>query len=290
MVTRVLPLMLLALAVLPGCNAGSQAAAAKDSPSLRIVMRMHPEPQRMLEQIESRMGLCRLELRAKGVEAAALPMPSPAQVAKWVTRETEDIYAKGRHASFSTDVMVWPNAEKGCQLTFYKTVHAETETLCADWYAGSAKAEPVQGGGKPPEFSEEKTPGDDAQRCLAKATKKSRDDGMPKGTAAGGQACLWLSESAPGGEPNTPGQHFCVHPRAYDGSLPKFRNGAEPTLRYKRVLPPGAKPGPTPEVDADRMEAEIVEEGKPIADDRFSRAAVEAFVRQALVVPAGGQQ
>ena len=90
--------------------------------------------------------------------------------------------------------------------------------------------------------------------------------------------------------PGTPGQYFCSHPRAYDGTLPRYRRSSGPTLRYLKVLPPGVQPGDTPEVDGDRMEAEVVEEGKPVADSRFSRQAVEAYVRQPLVVPIGAQQ
>jgi len=116
---------------------------------------------------------------------------------------------------------------------------------------------------------------------------------MPKGVTAGGQTCLWLSDSAGGGagpmEPKEPGQYFCTHPRAYDGSLPKYRRDPGLTLKYLRILPPGVRRGNTPEVDADRMEAEIVEEGKPIAASRFTQQAVEAFVKQPLVVPVGGQ-
>lgn len=289
---RVLPLLLLSAAVLPGCNDAPQAAPGKDSPSLRIVMRMHPDPQQMREQLEDRMATCQLQLRAKGVAAAPVPpLPNAADIAKWVTRETEEIYANGRRVAYSTDAIVWPNADKGCQLNFYKTVHAETETLCADWYAGSAKADPSPDAApEVPSFSEEKTAADGVKRCLADAAKTSSASGLPKGATPGGQACLWLSESAPGGEPSTPGQHFCSHPRAYDGSLPRYRRSSGPTLRYLRVPAPGAKPGITPEADADRMEAEVVEEGKAIPESRFSRQAVEAYVKQPLVVPVGGQQ
>ena len=63
---RLLPLLLLSTAALLGCNAGSQAAPGKDAPSLRIVMRMHPDPTQMREQLEDRMASCQLQLRAKG--------------------------------------------------------------------------------------------------------------------------------------------------------------------------------------------------------------------------------
>jgi hypothetical protein len=286
-----LPLLLLSAAVLPGCNDAPQAAPGKDSPSLRIVMRMHPDPAQMRSQLEARMASCQLALRAQGSQAAAPPLPSPADIAKWVTRETEELYANGRRAAYSTDAVVWPDAAKGCQWTFYKTVHAETEALCADWYAGSAKADPNPDARRePPRFSEEKTTSDDAKRCLTKAAKTGSASGLPKGATTAGQPCLWLSDDAAGGEPKAPGQHFCAHPRAYDGSLPRYSRGSGPTLRYLRVLPPGAPPSTTPETDANRMEAEVVEEGKPIADARFGRQAVEAFVKQPLVVPVGGQQ
>ncbi len=291
MVSRWLPFVLLSLAMMAGCTPGSEAAAAKDSASLRIVMRMHPDVAVMREQLQDRMASCQMALRAKGGDAAAAPpLPGPADIAKWVTRETEEIYAGDRRVAYTTDAVVWPNVEKGCQWTFYKTVQAETETLCASWYAGSAKADPnPDAPSQPASFSEEKTSSDDAKRCLAKATKKDSASGLPQGTTPGGQSCVWLSESAVGGEPKTPGQHFCTHPRAYDGSLPHFSRGDGPTLRYLRVLPPGGKPGPSPETDADRMEAEIVEEGKAIPAARFSREAIQTFVQQPLVVPVGGQ-
>lgn len=288
-------LALLASVVLLGCNAGSQAAPGKDAPSLRIVMRMHPDAGPMREQLQDRLASCQLALRAKGATATQVPLPNPADIAKWVTRETEEIYANGRRVAYSTDAVVWPNADKGCQWAFYKTVHAETETLCGDWYAGSAKAEPnPDAGAAPPSFSEEKTSSDAAKRCLTDAAKTDSASGLPKGVTAAGQSCIWLTDAAAAGagpmEPKAPGQYFCSHPRAYDGSLPHYRRSSGPTLRYLRVLPPGTQPSSTPETDGDRMEAEIVEEGKPVADARFSRQAVEAYVRQALVVPIGGGQ
>jgi len=293
-VTRAGFVMLLMSTVLLGCT---QAAPGKDSPSLRIVMRMHPDPQRMKAQLEDRLSSCMLQLRAKGEQATPPALPSPAEMAKWVTRETEEIYANGQRASYETDAVVWPNADKACQWTFYKTVHAEAETLCADWYGGSAKAEPgPDASPEPPSFNAETTPSGAVKRCLADAAKADSANGLPKGMTPGGQACLWLSDGpvaaagAGAAEPTAPGQYFCSHPRAYDGSLPHYSRGSGPTLRYLRVPAPGAPRGPSPETDADRMEAEVVEEGKAIPASRFSRQAVESFVKQPLVVPLGGQQ
>lgn len=284
----------LASVVLLGCNAGSQAAPGKDAPSLRIVMRMHPDGQQMRAHLEERIASCQLVLRSKGAQATQVALPNPADMAKWVTRETEEIYANGRRVAYSTDSLVWPNADKGCQLAFYKTVHAETETLCGDWYAGSAKAEPESdGSAKLASFTEEKTSSDEVKPCMAEAAKRDSASGLPKGVTAGGQSCIWLADGGAGSgpmEPTQPGQYFCSHPRAYDGTLPRYRRGSGPTLRYLRVLPPGVRPGNTPETDSNRMEAEVVEEGKPVADSRFSRQAVEAYVKQPLVVPIGAQQ
>lgn len=288
---RTVATWLLACLALTGCSDGSQAAPGKDAPSLRIVMRMHPDPQRMREQLADRLGLCQLELRAKGLPEAAPALPSAAEIAKWVTRETEELHAGSRRAIYATDTLVWPDAGKGCQWTFYKTVHAETETLCKAWYAGSAKTTPGPDASREePTFSDEKVEADDARRCLAEATKPRRAVGLPKGTSAGGKPCLWLSDAAVDGEPKAPGQHHCVHPRAYDGTLPRFSRSEGLSVRYVRILPPGVAPSGPPEADADRMEAEVIEEGQPIADTRFSRQAVETFVRQPLIVPAGGSQ
>jgi hypothetical protein len=283
--------MLLSSTLLLGCT---QAAPGKDSPSLRIVMRMHPDPQQMRTQLEERLSSCMLQLRAKGQQAQPPALPKAADIARWVTRETEELYADGRRASYQADTVVWPNADKACQWTFYKTVHAETETLCGDWYGGSAKAEPgPDAATEPPSFNAESTPASDVKRCLAEAARPESANGLPKGVTPGGRPCLWLSDgpvAAGATEPQAPGQYFCSHPRAYDGSLPRYRRSAGPTLRYLRVPAPGAPRGPTPEVDADRMEAEVVEEGQPIPASRFSRQAVEAFVKQPLVAPLGGQQ
>ncbi|MFG6412609.1 hypothetical protein ACG02S_01715 [Roseateles sp. DC23W] len=286
---RALLPLLLCCAALAGCSDGSTAAPAKDGTSLRIVMRMHPDPQRMREELASRLGVCQLEQRAKGQPDAAPTLPNPSEIAKWVTRETEVLYAGNQRAEYATDIMVWPNADKGCQWTFYKSVTAETQTLCADSYGGSANAEPSGGAAaQAPRFTEDSTR--NPQRCLADSSKKLRDPDLSKGSTPGGQPCLWNSDKVVNGEPVTPGQHFCVHPRAYDGSLPEFRGESTPTLRYLRILPPGVSANAPPEVDADRMEAEVIEEGKPIADDRFSRRAIEAFIKQPLIVPAGGSR
>lgn len=291
MTQRVALAVLMAAAAMAGCT---EAAPPKDTPSLRIVMRMHPDPQQLRAQLDDRLASCMLQLRAQGQAAQAPALPNPADMAKWVTRETEEIYANGQRAAFSTDTLVWPNPAKACQWTFYKSVHAEAETLCGDWYGGSAKREPnPDAAPEPPSFSEEKTPADAAKRCLADAAKVHSASGLPKGATPAGQSCYWLSDGPVAGgaaEPSVPGQYFCSHPRAYDGSLPRYRRSDGPTLRYLRVAAPGAPRSATPETDADRMEAEVVEEGKPIPASRFSRQAVEAFVRQPLVVPVGGQQ
>lgn len=306
--------LLLMLCPLLGCNASSDAAAgpagttsaeggSARGKTLRIVRRHHPDPTWMLKDLQGRVDMCMTVLRANGQEGAPRPaMPSAADMAKWVTVDHEELYAGERRASYSTLAMVWPDHSKGCQLMFYKQVTAKTETRCGASYAGSARAGtpgagPGEGDASPPEFSEEQLEGgaEAAKACRSEAPEKRSTGDLAQGVTRGGQRCYWVGVDGKAGDgptqPREPGTHACVHPRYFDGSLPVAANdGGALTLRSIRVLAPGEKLGGfhMPEAAAGSTEAEIVEEGQPIPDSRFSREAVRAYVGQPLVVPVRG--
>lgn len=307
---RFVGLGLLLLWALIGCNGESQAtaaapgatatAAAKPGQTLRIVRRVHPDPAWMREHLEGRIDMCMGVLRAKGQADAKPPaMPSAAQIAGWVTLEQEEIYAGEQVADFSTTALVWPDPANACRLTFFKQVSASTATLCGASYAGSARAGTpgAPSDAAPPNFSGEQFQGgaDGQKQCRADAAKKRDTSDLAQGVTHGGHACYWLDvDGKPGDgavQPKERGVHACVHPRYFDGTLPQGKDGL--LLRSVRVFGPNEKVSDhlkfgMPESDAMRIEAELVEDGGPIAPSRFSREAVEAFVRQPLVVPAQG--
>jgi hypothetical protein len=303
-------LALLLLCPLLGCNVASDAAAdprsaspaavAQSGVTLRIVRRVHPDPAWMKAHLDGRLDMCMEMLRANGQEGAPRPpLPHDAEIAKWVTVEQEEIYSGEQLATFSTSVLVWPDEKKGCRLTQFKHVSASTEALCGVMFAGSAQAEPGASDEKPPSFDEDKreSRADIKEACRADARKKRSTSDLARGVTHGGQSCYWVDvDGKPGDgpvEPKERGVHACVHPRNYDGSLPQGKHGGL-LLRAVRVFGPAEKIGDglkfgMPETDAMRIEAEIVEEGQPIAPSRFDRAAVEAYVRQPLVLPVQGE-
>ncbi|MEO6279429.1 hypothetical protein [Roseateles sp.] len=298
---------------LVACNGASDATAAAPAPSkaavvrpgetLRIVRRVHPDPAWMREHLEGRLDMCMAMLRANGQEGAPRPpLPSAAEIASWVTVEQEEIYAGEQAANFSTLALVWPDQTKGCRLMLFKQLSAKTETLCGASYAGSARAgTPGEQGttsdAKAPNFSGEQLEGgpEGAKQCRTDASKKRDTSDLAQGVTRGGHRCYWVGmDGTPGTgpvEPRERGVHACVHPRYFDGTLPQGKDGL--TLRSVRVFGPGEKVNDhlkfgMPESDAMRMEAEVVEDGQAIAPSRFSHEAVEAYVRQPLVVPAQG--
>lgn len=302
--------LLLLLWPLMGCNGPSEAAtdaskatAGKSGATLRIVRRTHPDPAWMTEHLQGRIDMCMAVLRSKGQGGTPPPLPSAADIARWVTVEEEEIYANNQLARFGQLVFVSADADQGCKLMFHKQVHASTEALCGAKYAGSAKSEPAPATAEPPEFSED--PAGDrpefVKHCLSDMPKVRDRSAMAQGVTPSGQACVWLEGDGLEGkgvvEPKAPGVYACMHPRFYDGSLPvgnKAGDGAL-VLRSVRVLAAGEKVSDglkfgMPETNAMRAEAEIVEDGQAIPAARFSRQAVEAYVRQPLVVPAGVQQ
>jgi hypothetical protein len=303
---------------LAACNPDSGAAAAPKgkevaretaSLSLRIVRRVHPDATLMLEAMAARQSMCMTILRAQGVTITPPAMPSPASISKLATAEVEELYFNGMHASFSYQGMVVADVSKACQWVLEKTLHAEAETICGHSDAGHADA-PIhpdaQAGilGAPtlpsPELSEDagETDAQSLKQCRAEASRPAKFQPQQEGRTSGGQRCLWVGNETgvegPGlVEPVRAGQHYCVHPRQFDGSLMRPHGGSL-LLRALRVVPPDdpskALESFTPESNFGRMEAEIVEEGKAVPASRFTRAAVEQYLNQPRVVPLEGSK
>lgn len=297
---------LLLLALL-GCDAKSEGGASSTAPTaksgsappLHILLRSRPDPAVMAEALAPRMESCIQLMRSRGVTVQRPPMPTPAEIAQWVGNEEEDFFDGDRHALFSTWSFFDADWSDGCRWKAYKSVMAQVEEVCGERYSGSARAvggaAGLLGANSPPDFVSEPERTDGLKsECLAEASE--RQDWMlnkPWGVTRTGARCRWI-EDLPGVsgtapvEPQAPGLHVCVHPSYYDGSRVRPK-GTDLTLRVFTILPPG-QPLPrtyvfTPDGHMRHLEAELVEEGKPIPAARMSRAAVEAFVRQPLRVP-----
>jgi hypothetical protein len=293
-----------------------EARAGVEAPPIRFVTEIRPDVLRTLELLQSQQDLCRLEKEAQGQTVPVLSLPTAAQVAAHVSVRAEHLLDGSWEAVYGVQSILAPDRDMGCKIRIYRQYRADVAQVCGAGWGGGAAAN-WQGSQQEPETAPKLEAREDESafyktlpknglpkgvptRCSTANPKKVEDTrALAMATTQAGVACVWwdglmrrdlAAIGKPMADDDGGGLRACVHPTLYYYPVRKVLNGNELlALKHTVRLPKGTEPNPlTPQVDGD-MDAVVWEQGKPIAAERFSRAAVQAFIQQPLWVDLGAK-
>lgn len=286
---------------------GPLAAQPKvDAPPIRVVLRGFAKMPQYTNFLEVLVEAC---LQIQKLPQGSVKLP-PAQVlASTPVQEVEQLFDGYWSATFATNSGLHPDPKAGCQVKLLKTYSAAVERSCSlrMWGGTQGQRSDIAVGEAPitESFSEEREvmPGAPANAaCKVLTTNKLVAlDGLPTEATAKGPNCIWsrhllrkaaaikgLPMAADTG-PSAP--DACVH-TVWQNYPTTTHQGNPRAVVLKRYFGTQSMGGTDlaetmPEVLALNQDTAVYEEGKAISAARFTRAAVDAHIRQPAWVSIG---
>jgi len=287
--TSALAALLMLAAALGACDAPAQTERVGP---IRVVRVGRPDIAAMKEVISGMWALCKSGKEHRIVNGPA-PLPSDAYLAEFRAEESEDLFDGKQKASYHTSRTISPDIRRNCELTVFTERVASIEHACRHYIGGSTT--PII------DFFDNDTPAthevnEEELECLNDRPAPPDDvAGLPS-ESAGNARCIWQSkmlfpESAvsrsSSSEEKDRGVDICLYER-----LPTypFGDGRYPVILKIRQLDRLAVNGPRiPKF----LMAHLVlkddpiafSDGDPIPPQRFTRAALESFLKQPTRTP-----
>lgn len=262
---------LIALGLLP-C-----ALMAAETGPIRVLLRGYAQPAAIRDNLQLQSDGCRL---LKGQEIVPVP-PLPAELLRRTPQvETEDLFDGDRWARYETtaDFVVDPaNCLPVIWLGFSVTV---LDGCRRELNGHKGNRMPVDG--ETPRTSLIET----ALRCNGRPIGRTPDmSGLPIHDAGLGVGCIWTSDfmaremKLPSGRTDNRGTDTCVYARRPTVALP---SGNKDVVVHKRLDLRNDRGGDIGALFAVVEDFRLAEfsDGTPISPTRFTREAVEAFLRQ----------
>lgn len=287
-VTRRLPLVLAVTALL--LPVLSQAA---DAPPLRVVRVSSDDADSMRKRVAMLEGLCRTAQQLPPAPATPL---TDAQINGVHVLEHEELFDGASWAEYVTRRLIVPDAAQGCRPVVYVARSATVERACQSRVRGGTASldelSNAQQAAPAPEVVEQPV---SRSRCEGRARDAEPAAATQAESAGFGTSCVWsgdrarsllgagpASATAGGGSSGAAATGFetCLYAR-----LPRYPSPG----RQRAVVLKTRSPEPEGQRgNAFQMEARVTANqrlasfsaGEPIAAQRFSRGAVEAFIHQ----------
>ena len=281
--------LLLCAAALGACDAPSQI---EQTSPIRVVRVGRPDVAAVKKVIAGHWAMCRSGKDGR-IATGPAPLPSDEYLNEFRAEETEDLFDGKWMAKYYTSRMIHPDIHHDCELTVYTARTAYIEHACDHQLGGSTT--PIVTlviGGTPwaYEVNEQKRECDNDRRDAPEDVS-----GLPS-ESAGNARCVWDSKMPVAGsmgshssssEERERGVDMCLYAR-----LPTypFGDGRYPVILKVRQLDKFSFGGPPiPEL---LMASVVLKEdpiafsdGDPIPPQRFTRAAMESFLKQPSKTP-----
>jgi hypothetical protein len=276
--------LLLPAVILPGCNSAAQAGSA---PPIRVVRVGRPAIAPMKEVIAEMWTLCKAGISGRLVTESP-PLPSDEYFSSFRAEETEELFDGKNKARYRTSRVISPDPKRDCALTIFIERVASIEHACRHRILGSTT--PVV------EFAPSGTPAtfeideEEAECFKAGPGAPEQVAGVPS-ESAGSTRCIWQSkllfpESArttpPSSEERNRETDVCLYAR-----LPTYPFGDSRYPVILKVWQPPQLSSTAPQIPKFSMAHLVLEEepiafsdGDPIPPQRFTRVALESFLRQ----------
>ncbi|HZE92518.1 MAG TPA: hypothetical protein VE029_12535 [Rhizobacter sp.] len=291
---------LCALLWLVGCT----SSTPDDTAPIRVLRVGHADLDAFKKSIEASVRGCQLfKNQQRKQPPAALRLPPDADLLKFVVAEDEELFNGVMWARFHTQRTIAADVKNGCQPAVYIHRDANVERTC-DWRLHGSSLqiidmvglETLQSVETPPSVYKEKLP---QATCKAKPPATLDTTGLPV-EDAGAARCIWATAIAartaqaaasPNAQPTeadaaTP--DFCFYDKkpyyAYQGTrrelVLKIR-GAKKTAGGQPIAELLG------EVAAVGQELAAFSDGPALPEAKFTREAMEAFLRQPAKQPLG---
>lgn len=262
------------------------AAAATSQPPIRIVRFTLDHPTGLKLSYQVAYDAC---LAQKGMPPAPAPMPADRVLAAFRGTETEELFDGALRATFHVRRRIDADPANGCKPVVVSARRADVVHACKWAIKGNASA--LEDMATPPAVTEE----DWSDGCEGLPTPQAQavPDQVPQDNASG-VPCVWTSAlltAALGMTPPAPGPDanavdFCLYAKRPDYVA---RDMAHPLMLKSHV----ARYTGHFERGDSMLGPETLEsfsEGTAIPAARFTRAAVEDFIRKPLKEPLGVTQ
>ena len=262
---------LIVLWLLPG------ALLAAEAGPIRVLLRGYALPAAIQDNLQLRSDGCRL---LKGLEPVPVP-PLPAELLRRTPQvETEELFDGDRWARYETtaDFVVDPAS---CLPIIWRGFSVTVLDGCTRELNGH-KANPTPSNGEAPKTSLTET----AIRCSGRPIGRIPDmSGLPIDDAGLGVGCIWTSDfmaremKLPLGQQKNRGTDTCVYARRPTVALP---SGSKDVVVHNRLDLRNDRGGDIRTLFAVVGDFRLAEfsDGTPISPTRFTREAVDAFLRQ----------
>ena len=280
---------LLGAAALGACDAPAQT---EQTSPIRVVRVGRPDVAAMKKVIAGHWAMCRSGKDGR-IATGSAPLPSDEYLSEFRAEESEDLFDGKWMAKYHTSRMIHPDIHRDCELTVYTARTAYIEHACKHQIGGSTTPIVALLIGETPwayEVDEQK------RECGNDRRDPPKDvSGLPA-ESAGNARCVWDSKTLfPGSagsrssssEEKERGVDICLYAR-----LPTypFGDGRYPVILKVRQLDKFSFGGPQiPEL---LMASVVLKEdpiafsdGDPISPQRFTRAAMESFLKQPTRAP-----
>lgn len=293
-----------AAALLLATLTANGAWAAPDAPDSGHPIHVHRigtgDVDRMKAGITLMVDACRV---IKGLPPGTpFKMPSDDDLAKLAVSEDDEYFDGANHATYRTTRMIAPDPRSGhCELKVFHERHAWAGQACGSGTLGSTTLMLPLTDMEHPEPPRPTVEAQPASRdgCGRKA-RVYDIEGLPTEDAGLGQRCVWhadvlaksvraLGVTAKGHDPDGPAADFCL----YQKQPAYVFNGHRQTVVLKSS---GGRPedalNQVTGLPAGHLNTRLVDfsDGRPIAPERFTAAAVRRFVEQAQITTVGISQ
>jgi len=272
-----------------GLATPGHAATAERPPTLRVVEVGYSPAPALEDRLEMAVEAC---MSDKPAQAKRPAMPSSAELARLVTFEREALFDGEFWAEYVTQSTVGADAARGCAPVVYREFHVRQQKGCeAEWVGYSAPTSVLASGTAPTAGDRGYKAGTAGPGCPAKPAPAMNLQGL-KRQATGNGDCVWNADllardmrkaGMPVADSADDELDVCllaVRP-VYQHRGP-WRNVTVMTRH-----PAGGLMEAMLYVGG-RTQLKTLEEGQPIAAERFGRAGAERFIQQVAKQPLGG--
>jgi len=291
------------IATLLGLVNAAQFAQAETpaAPGIRLVQRGFAKMPEQRESIERLVSACQTVLK---LPATPVKLPADGVLAHLAVTEVERLYDGAWEAEYETTTSVMPDPRARCALKLLRTYSARVNKSCSHRiYGATTPGRPELANMEAPasaswEVAEETYAGAGDRKCQMTESAAAVDtSALPKETTPSGASCVWMADlmAARLGRPGSGAAakadkslpDACVHARWYLYPYRNYQGQARRITLKNRVIFNDELVSAVPETYAQARDTFVFQEGAVIAPARFTRAALEAFVKQPVWLSMG---